>query len=272
MKWSVRTNNMVGIKSKITSMLFVVMLMIMNTVPVFGFEKYVHDPMANPGAAADIVVNPKAVYGYSPSPDSKRLKEYVDYDWSDPVFVEKMRKQREEYHDSIKELYVMITTMRTAVADVKDIAMAVSTRRNEIRLESYKNDPEGLAKIKKSNLENFGNESGGTPEFFYKKYGSWETVIEKALSTNAGADACLGIYDKYYDTYFFAPTSTQNINKPVSFNAETDTYTVLSGDTLSLIAESKLGDRNKWTILFNLNRDVIRDPNLIRPGQLLKIK
>ena len=92
------------------------------------------------------------------------------------ISIWQMRKQREEYHGSIKELYGMIATMKTAGADVKDIAIAVSTRRNEIRLESYKNDPVGLAKVKKSNLENYGNENGGTPEYYYNKYGSWETV------------------------------------------------------------------------------------------------
>ncbi len=68
-------------------------------------------------------------------------------------------------------------------------------------MEAYANDPDGLEALKKSNLETYGNENGGTPEYFYKKYGSWETVIEKAFSTNAGADACLGLYDKYYYTY-----------------------------------------------------------------------
>lgn len=165
-------------------------------------KKYIHDPMQNPKAAVDIVVNPKAVYGYSPSPNSKRLKEYVDYDWSDPAVVNEMREQRQQYHDNLQELYTIIEKMKAEGFDVESIARVVSTRRNEIRLESYINDPEGLAKVKKSNLENYGNENGGTPEFFHAKYGSWETVIEKALSTNAGADACLGLYDKYYDTYF----------------------------------------------------------------------
>ena len=27
-------------------------------------------------------------------------------------------------------------------------------------------------------------------------------MIEKAFATNAGADACLGLYDKYYGNYF----------------------------------------------------------------------
>lgn len=198
-------------KSIIVKLMFPVILsvtmVVLSASAVSAAQPYVHDPMANPSAAKDIVVDVNAVYGYAPSPTSSRLKDYVEYDWSDPVFVAKMRKQREDYHDSMKELYSIIRTMRTAGASVKDIAIMVSVRRNEIRLESYKDDPEGLAKVKKSNLENYGNENGGTPEFFYNKYGSWEMVIEKALSANEGADAVLGLYDKYYDTYFTVPSS-----------------------------------------------------------------
>ena len=29
---------------------------------------------------------------------------------------------------------------------------------------------------------------------------------------------------------------------------------------------------NKWIVIFNLNRDVIKNPNLIIPGQTLKVK
>ena len=76
-------------------------------------------------------------------------------------------------------------------------------------MEAYKDDPVGLEKLKQSNLESFGNENGGTPDYFYAKYGSWETVIEKAFSTNAGADACLGLYDLYYDTYIFDGKTVQ---------------------------------------------------------------
>lgn len=169
---------------------------------------YIHDPMANPKAAADIVVNPDAVYGYSPNPDSPRLGVYAKDDWTDKAFVEEMRQQREEYHESIKELYQIKAAMEAEGKSIEEIARAVSNRRNELRLEAYINDPEGLEKLKESNLKTYGNENGGTPDYFYKKYGSWETVIEKAFSTNAGADACLGLYDKYYDTYFIDSPST----------------------------------------------------------------
>lgn len=168
------------------------------TVP---FSGYVHDPMENPDAAKDIIVDPDAVYGYAPSPDSQRLASFLQYDWTDPETVNGFREQREAYHESMKELYQMITEMKDQGKSTEEIARAVSTRRNEIRLETYKDDPEGLAELKKNNLETYGNENGPTPEFLYDKYGSWETVIGKALSTNAGADACLGLYDKYYDTY-----------------------------------------------------------------------
>ena len=49
------------------------------------------------------------------------------------------------------------------------------------------------------------------------------------------------------------------------------TYTVKAGDTLSKIAKEKLGDANAYTQIFNANRDQLSDPNMIKPGQVLKI-
>ncbi len=164
--------------------------------------RYVHNPADNPKVLKDAIVNPDAVYGFSPNPDSTRLREYVDaLDWTDPVAVAKAKKEREEYHAKNAELYGMIEDMLARGKDVETIARAVSKRRNELRLESYKNDPVGLAKVKKSNLDTYGNEEGPTVESLYAKYGSWQTVLEKALSTNAGMDACLGLYDDMYDIH-----------------------------------------------------------------------
>jgi len=249
-------------------------MVLLLSINAFAAEPYVHNPMENPSAAKDIVVDPSAVYGYAPSPDSPRLKDYVEYDWSDTSVVAEMRQKREEYHESMQELYSMIATMKNDGASVEEIARAVSTRRNEIRLESYKDDPEGLEKVKKSNLENYGDENGGTPEFFYDKYGSWEIVIEKALSTNAGADACLGLYDKYYDTYFITTAGSTPDAAGSESAAKTTTsneYTVVSGDCLSKIARMLLGDETKWTVIYDMNKDSIKDPGLIYPGQVLKV-
>jgi len=49
------------------------------------------------------------------------------------------------------------------------------------------------------------------------------------------------------------------------------TYTVKSGDTLSKIAKQYLGDANAYMEIFELNRDQLNDPDLIKPGQVLKI-
>lgn len=49
------------------------------------------------------------------------------------------------------------------------------------------------------------------------------------------------------------------------------TYTVVKGDSLSKIAERFYGDANRWRQIHDANRDAIRDPDLIHPGQVLKI-
>ncbi len=48
-------------------------------------------------------------------------------------------------------------------------------------------------------------------------------------------------------------------------------YIVRSGDSLSKIAQREYGDANKWRRIFDANQDKIKDPDLIHPGQELKI-
>ena len=164
---------------------------------------YEHDPRDNPSAMRDVVYNPDAVYCFSPSKaEESTLKDYADaIDWTDEKQVANARGQRLAYHDSMQELYDIILDMVKADEEIETIARAVSRRRNELRLEASKDDPEGLALTKKRNLETYGNELGPTPEWLYEKYGSWEEVLIKALGTNAGMDACLGLYDEYYYLY-----------------------------------------------------------------------
>ncbi len=55
---------------------------------------------------------------------------------------------------------------------------------------------------------------------------------------------------------------------------KTDIYgihTVQSGDTLSKIAKLHLEDTNKYMEIFNLNTDILKDPNKIAVGQKLKL-
>lgn len=48
-------------------------------------------------------------------------------------------------------------------------------------------------------------------------------------------------------------------------------YKVVAGDYLSKIAEKELGDGRRWKEIYDLNRDVIDDPDEIYPGQSLKL-
>lgn len=48
-------------------------------------------------------------------------------------------------------------------------------------------------------------------------------------------------------------------------------YTVQSGDSLSKIAKHVYGDANKWHAIYDANRDKIKNPDLIQPGQVLTL-
>jgi len=48
-------------------------------------------------------------------------------------------------------------------------------------------------------------------------------------------------------------------------------YVVVKGDSLSKIAKREYGDANKWRAIYEANNDLIKDPDLIYPGQELTI-
>jgi len=60
-------------------------------------------------------------------------------------------------------------------------------------------------------------------------------------------------------------------NTPAGSNPYTQTYVVQSGDTLSKIAQKYYGDGALYKQIFEANRDILKDPNKIFPGQKLKI-
>ncbi|HET9253206.1 MAG TPA: LysM peptidoglycan-binding domain-containing protein [Candidatus Eisenbacteria bacterium] len=51
----------------------------------------------------------------------------------------------------------------------------------------------------------------------------------------------------------------------------TKTYVVVKGDSLSKIAQRFYGDAHDWRRIYEANRDQINDPDLIHPGQELRI-
>lgn len=189
------------------SVLLALALVIGAAAPVFAADRaenavfrYRHDPRLNPAAMADIIADETAVYGFRPSATGS-LALYADADWSDPELVAQGRADRIAYHESLESMYGMLEEMRAAGKDIEEIARAVSAERNVLRFAAYADDPEGLAAIKARNLEKYGHEEGPLPDELFEKYGSWEMVLAKAFSGNSGMDACLGLYDDYYELY-----------------------------------------------------------------------
>ncbi len=48
-------------------------------------------------------------------------------------------------------------------------------------------------------------------------------------------------------------------------------YTVKKGDYLSKIAKEVYGDASKYNVIFEANKPMLKDPDLIYPGQVLRI-
>ena len=102
-----------------------------------------------------------ALFGLTGMPNMQIFTDYASFDWSDPELVngENGRLARIAYHESINEMYAMMNAMRIDGKSIEEIARAVSSKRNEIRLASYADDPEGLAVAKARNMEKYGHEN-----------------------------------------------------------------------------------------------------------------
>jgi nucleoid-associated protein YgaU len=54
-------------------------------------------------------------------------------------------------------------------------------------------------------------------------------------------------------------------------SAQERVHVVRPGESLASIAEQELGDRTLWSLVYKANRDRIKDPTRIYPGQRLTI-
>lgn len=50
-----------------------------------------------------------------------------------------------------------------------------------------------------------------------------------------------------------------------------ENYTVAQGDHLMKIAQDKYGDKNQWNIIYEANKETIKEPTKIYPGQVIVI-
>ncbi|MFI1796520.1 transglycosylase family protein [Streptomyces sp. NPDC020379] len=67
-----------------------------------------------------------------------------------------------------------------------------------------------------------------------------------------------------------AEPSTTSTTRQAAEKPSLSTYTVRTGDTLSLIADQQLGDATRWQRVYEMNRKAVGpDPDSILPGQNL---
>lgn len=84
-------------------------------------------------------------------------------------------------------------------------------------------------------------------------------------------------YQLEKDLFWDAVKSHPGWDREVSADIRTERsdihgiHTVQPGDTLSKIAKVHLDDASRYTEIFEANRDKLKDPNLIHPGQQLVI-
>lgn len=83
---------------------------------------------------------------------------------------------------------------------------------------------------------------------------------------------------RYYDISFVEhrPIKNRQVNlasggNRVDNRSSAFTYTVKLGDFLIKIAREQLGNSSRYMEIYNLNRDILSDPNRIYPGQVLKL-
>lgn len=87
-------------------------------------------------------------------------------------------------------------------------------------------------------------------------YGSYQAIVARLHQRVAGGQA---------------PDPAPRPQGDTFIRAGGGSYTVQSGDSLSKIAQRTLGDGNRWREIYQLNQDVIKNPNMIYPGQVLKL-
>lgn len=76
---------------------------------------------------------------------------------------------------------------------------------------------------------------------------------------------------KSIDPTYSDLTCDISIDPAIAPPPEAKTYQVQSGDTLSKIAKQAYGDAGKYMKIFEANKDQLKDPNVIKVGQVLKI-
>lgn len=108
----------------------------------------------------------------------------------------------------------------------------------------------------------------GKPDFSNVKSKVASTAPTKPDFSNVRSEVKSTAQDAYdFSNVFSSASSTAELIGDDTHQ----TYTVVKGDSLSKIAKQFYGNANHWRRIFEANGDQLSNPDLIKPGQVLKI-
>ena len=153
------------------------------------------NPSDNPKVLADAIEDSTAVYGYRPREDGS-IKQFANYDWSDPKVVAELREIRLDYLQENRSYQNMVDNMRNAGCSNTEIAQRLVVERNTHRLSYYVDE---TGKIINEDLYRQAAEHCVSYEDLRKGINGKPAktdlqIIESAMKSNPGYDACCGLY------------------------------------------------------------------------------
>ena len=107
--------------------------------------------------------------------------------------------------------------------------------------------------------------------FFYTNLTVGMENYELVDDAGAGFDVKVKVSLKQYRAYGTKTVKLKPAPRPAPSAPKKSTYTVKSGDCLWNIAKKYLGDGSRYNEIYNLNKDKIKNPNLIYPNQVLTL-
>jgi LysM repeat protein len=183
---------------------------------------------------------------------------------------EEWQRQMDELTTRKNDLMSQLNSLNTDVDALKR-----SNTAKDAELEKAENDLYGSVGATKSQVADYRNKFEALEKKINSKTGSKEEAEQQFAEIEASKIRCL---PEFWDRY-------QAMKKKLAdWGGSAGTYTVIKGDCLSKIAgmQNIYGDWKLWPAIWEANKDgvvsapartpkTIPNPNLIYPGQVLKI-
>ena len=113
---------------------------------------------------------------------------------------------------------------------------------------------------------------GGSVENLDVEFNDGTVTLRGTVDANATREKAVLLAGNVESVENVDDQLTVRTPEPVAAAAPEPTfYTIQKGDSLWKIASAHYGDGNKWNALFEANREVIKDPDLIYPGQQIRV-